>query len=65
MYLSPEKVQVKDVIAFAYANGLSITPKADVEKGGEDSASLVQRSMMDVRSEDNRHVQAGVIPDDK
>lgn len=58
----PEEVHLKDSIAFAYRKFQSKAPK-NKEVKREDSA-ILEKNMTDVRSEDDRYVQAGVTPDD-
>lgn len=58
-----EKVELKDNIAFAYGNDLSIAAKSDLEVVCGDSQVVVQICMINVRSEDAGHKQASVVPD--
>lgn len=64
MYLIQEERHLKDAIAFAYSIGLNIAPKAKAEVGGEDIEVVVEKNMTDVKCEADRHVPAGVSPDD-
>lgn len=64
MYLVAEEVRLKDDIAFAYGNGLSIDPKADAEVGSKDREVVAERNMTDSRREDIAPMEAGVISDD-
>lgn len=65
MYLIPKEGDMKKaIVSFGHGNGLNITPKLDEEVGGEESAVVVERKMTNVKIEDDRHVQAGVIPED-
>lgn len=41
MYLVPEEVKLKDVIAVSYGSGLGIAPETDAEIGGRDSVVVV------------------------
>lgn len=54
---------LKDAIAFAYSHSLSVAPKADAELGGEDIAVVIERNLTNVRGKNDRHMQAGVTPD--
>lgn len=62
MYVTLKEVQLNDAIAFAYHNGLSITPRSDTEVRDDDSAVVLEINMTNVRSENDGHVRSGVIP---
>lgn len=64
MYLILEEVELNDPISFAYCNGQSIASEADADLRDEDSAVLEEKKIPDVRSEDDRHAEAGVTIDD-
>lgn len=64
IYLILEEVELNDAIAFAYDNGLRISPKPDVEEGGENSPVVVEINMTYARSRDERCVKVGELSTD-
>lgn len=57
MYLIMEHVCLNKTIAFAYGNALTETTKADAYVEGDGSAVVVEKSITDVGSENDEHVQ--------